>query len=123
MDDLKQLIPLKNSLQQSSKFQEISDKILSRVKDIPNLSEHRTNNELIALVCNLIENLVKKKYNLNKLELLLFTFKRALPDLTIEEEQIIKSAVEFLHVNKLIKKISTTLQINQYIKNFFLKST
>ena len=121
MDDLKTLVPLKNSLQQSSKFQQISDLILCRVKDIPNLIEHKTNNELIVFVCNLIENLVKKKYNLNKLELLIYTLKRAV-DINADEEQIVKSAVEFLHVNKLIKKISSLTQINQYIKNFFLKS-
>lgn len=121
MDDLKQLVPLKNSLQQSSKFQQISDLILCRIKDIPNLSDHKTNNELIVFICNLIENLVKKKYNLNKLELLLFTLKRSV-ELSPDEEQIVKASVEFLHVNKLIKKISSVSQINQYLKKFFLKS-
>ncbi len=121
MDDLKQLVPLKNSLQQSSKFQQISDLILCRVKDIPNLQEHRLNNELIVLICNLIENLVKKKYNLNKLELLLFTLKRAV-ELSPDEEELVKSAVEFLHVNKLINKIATSAQLKQYVKKFFLKS-
>ena len=121
MDDLKQLVPLKNSLQQSSKFQQISDLILCRIKDVPNVEEHKTNNELIVFMCNLIENLVKKKYNLNKLELLVFTLKRAV-ELSPEDESIVKNAVEFLHANKLINKIATSSQLKQYIKKFFLKS-
>jgi hypothetical protein len=122
MDDkkLQTLVPLKHSLKQSFKFQDISSKLLCRLKDIPNVGECKLDVELIKFVCSNIEILCKKKYKIDKLELLLFTMKK-LVDLTAEDEQHIKSVVEFLHTNKLIKLPSNLVVLGYGAKQFFLK--
>lgn len=118
-----ELIPIKNSLKQSVKFQQISDMILEKIKVIPNIIEHRTNIELINLICNIIEYFCKKKYKIDKCNLLIYTLKRVITTLTSDEEEIIKNTIEYLHANKLILSISTFKYSITYLKNFFLKKT
>lgn len=116
-----ELIPIKNSLKQSVKFQQISDLILEKIKVIPNILDHKTNIELINLICNIIEYFCKKKYKIDKANLLLYTLKRVIPTLTSDEEEVIKNTIEYLHDNKLILSISTFKYSMTYLKNFFLK--
>ena len=99
------LVPLKNSLKQTVKFQQISDKILELLKVVPDIESLKHSNELIQYICNLIELYSKKKYKINKKNLLLFTMNRVLT-LTEEDMNTIKSTVQYLHENKPIKKIT-----------------
>ena len=116
---LKKLIPLKHSLKQVSKFQKISDMILCYLNDIPEIDVHKTSNELILLIMNLIEHLVRKKLNIDKKLLLISTLSRALKEpLTDEEKLTIESAIEFLHSNKLIKKITNLENIKFFLKEY-----
>jgi len=110
-----ELVIPKNSLHQSVKFQEISDKVLARLKTIPEIDSQKHSLELVEFICNLIEALVKKKHKLNKENLLLYTLKRA-TDLNEDDIALIKEAIQYLHENKLIKKISNFSYIGSYIK-------
>ena len=113
-----ELVPLKNSLKQSIKFQTISDKILTTLKTIPDIDGKKLSIELIEYMCNLIEHLVKKHYKLDKANLLLFTLNRAS---TLSEAEMIavKETIQYLHDNKLIKKVPLLSHILQYSKTFF----
>lgn len=115
-----QLIPLKNSLKSSVKFSKISDVILERIKDIPDIEAQKLSLELISFVCNLIEYHTKHKYKLNKENLLLFTLKRVV-SLSPEEESVIKNCIEYLHTNKLIKSVTKVSYVSQYLKNALKK--
>jgi len=116
LNDISHMVPLKHSLMQSAVFKEISDNMLVYIKQVPNLDEHKLNNELILLLCNLIENLCKKKHKIDKLNLLITTMKRVIP-LSESDEQVIKQAVEFLHSNKTIREVAKS----KYAKFFLAK--
>ena len=101
------LVPLKHSLKQANKFQTISDKILLNLKEsIPDIESQKLSVELIEYVCNLIELYVKHSYKLNKENLFIFTLKRVV-NLSDDETEFIKKTIQYLHDNKLIKKITS----------------
>lgn len=114
------LVPLKNSLKQSVKFQSISDAIVERLKQVPDLEAQKLSLELISFICNLIEYYSKHKYKINKENLLLFTLKRVV-SLSEEEERVIKDAITYLHTNKLIKSVSKLTYLLEYSKNALKK--
>jgi len=120
---IKKLIPLKNTLLQSNKFKTISDQILCYMTEIPDLEEHSTSNELILLIMNLIEYLVKKKLNINKKDLLLQTMSRAIPTLSDADKIIISNAIEFIHANKLITKITRIDSVKNFLKAYICKNS
>ena len=114
------LIPLRNNLKASVKFQQISDIILERIKTIPDIETQKLSMELISFVCNLIEYYTKHKYKINKENLLLFTLKR-LVSLSAEEEVVIKNVIEYLHINKLIKSVGRLNYLIEYGKTALKK--
>lgn len=114
------LVPLKNSLKASVKFQAISDVIVERIKLIPDLEAQKLSLELISFICNMIEYHAKHKYKLNKENLLLFTLKRVV-SLTEEEEKVVKDGINYLHTNKLIKSVSKFTYALEYGKNVLKK--
>ena len=111
------LIPLKNSLKQQSKFQRISDEIIENLKQIPELDVKSV--ELIQHICNIIEHLVRKHYKLDKENLLVYTIKRAIPDVTDEDIEFVKKTVQYLLDNSLISKVKLTKYVSLYTKKFF----
>lgn len=117
--DLNILVPLKNSLKQSVKFQQISDVIVEKLKLI-NIDGNKHSIELINFIANLIEYLVKHKYKINKENLLIFSLKRVV-ELSSEDEDIIRNTIQYLHDNKLILKVSKIKYILEYSKNLIKK--
>jgi hemoglobin-like flavoprotein len=121
-EKLLKLVPLRNSLKQLSKFEQIANQIVEYIKQIPNLSNEKNNLELIALVCNCIEFLCKKKYKINKENLLIYALKKALgEEFSQEDEVLVKKHIEYLHSNKLIKTVSKITITGEFLKGFFLK--
>jgi hypothetical protein len=121
MDNIQlNLVPLKHSLKQSAKFQSISNAIVERLKEVPEIEQCKLSLELISFVCNLIEYYAKHKYKINKQSLLIFTLKRVV-SLSEEEEKLIRDSIEYLHVNGLIKSVSKVSFAVQYLKNALKK--
>lgn len=114
------LVPLRHSLKQSVKFQQISDIILERLKVVPDIEGQKLSLELVSFVCNLIEYYAKHKYKINKESLLLFTLKRIV-SLSEEEEKLIKDGISYLHTNKLIKSVSKLGYLLEYGKTALKK--
>jgi hypothetical protein len=102
---------LKNSLQSHSIYELLSQKIVDEIKKIPNVLGLKMNSEMTALVCTLVENCVQKDHKIDKKKLvtqvlsLVFT-------LTQPEVLQIRSQIEFLLDNKLIKKLQENYPIN-----------
>ena len=66
MADL-QVIPLRNNLFKDWQIVEIKSKIINRINELHiNNSKYRTDQEFLILICNLIEHLVNKKYNIDE---------------------------------------------------------
>ena len=60
------LVKTQNSLRTDEKKTKIKNVIVSSAKEFENLSTYKSNNEFLSLICNLIENLVKKNIKLTK---------------------------------------------------------
>ena len=79
----------------------IKDKIIS----IPNYKDLRLDVELTCFVCNLVENGTTKKGAGVDKKALVLELMTELFSLNVSEQQQVKSQIEYLFSNKMIKKI------------------
>jgi len=122
MTDL-QIVPLKNNLLLDWKKQDVKSKIISRINELNmNLTNYKTDNEFIILICNLVEYLVSKKDSINKKELVLSVF-NDLYGLTPEEQDHLKNTIDIIHLQNKIKKISYWKLFKCGISEFFFKKS
>ena len=120
MSDLSH-IPLRSNLLQNYKFIEVKQKIISRLTELHlNDNKFRIDNELLVLLCNLIEHLVKKSDCISKKELSIDILK-TIYNLSTEEEASISNNIQFIWSNKMIKKISNYKLFKTGIKEWFFK--
>lgn len=120
MSDLS-IIPLKNSLAVDAKRIEVKSKIISRINELGLvLAQYKTSNELLLLVLNLIEYLVSKKDKINKKELAIEIMTEIF-QLNDQEKQAVAENIEFLWINKAIKKVSMFKLFCAGVKEWFFK--
>ena len=118
-----QIIPLKNNLLLDWKKQDVKTKIISRVNELNiNVSQYKTDNEFLTLICNLIEYLVTKKDNINKKELVLSVY-NDLFGLTPEEQETLKNNIDIVHLQKKIKAVSYWKLFKCGVKEFIFKKS
>jgi hypothetical protein len=99
---------------------EIKSKIVSRLTELKlNDAKYKSNPDVILLVCNLLENLIKNK-KINKKQLLLDIFVQ-LYNIQAPDRAIIETNIEFLHSNKSIRKLSKFYLFCCSIREYFLK--
>lgn len=96
----------KNELAQDIKLAEIKNKIVERLEKIEDLQQYKLNNEFLVLTCNLIEFYVKKKYNIDKMNLVINIYDRIFANLSDDEKATIRQNIQFIWNNGHIKKIS-----------------
>lgn len=115
------IVEVKNLLANDIKRIQIKSKIINRIKELGlNLVAYRMNNELLLLILNLIEHLVLKKDKINKKELAI-EIVNELFQLTPPEKQTISDNIEFLWINKAIKKVSFWKLFKAGICEWFFK--
>jgi len=120
MADLTLIVP-KNNILVESKKQEIKIKICNRLKDLNiDISKYKTDPQLILLIAELIEFLVNKKDYIDKQELLIMVISEFI-GLDDNDKNIIKSSIDFVNKNKLIKKPSYYKLFICGIKELFFK--
>lgn len=87
------------------KIQEIKQKVIERLAELKlNDVKFKNNNDVLLLVCNLVEHMVKQK-KIKKKEIVLDII-QTVYNPTAAERIIIDGSIEFLHSNKAIKKLS-----------------
>jgi len=105
MDNL-EIIPLRSNLLNNYKYIQTKTQIIDRIEKLHlNDIKFKSDSEMLVLVCNLIEHLITKKDGISKIDLVLDIYRHlygVLPD----EEAVIKSNINFVHSNKMIKKVS-----------------
>ena len=100
------LVSIQNQLGVDIKKNDVKQKILSRVTELGlNNSNYKNNQELLLLICNLVEFLLKKKDKISKKEMVLDIL-NTLFNLQPQEIQAYQSNIEFLHQSKMIKQVS-----------------
>jgi hypothetical protein len=116
-----QIVPLKNNILIDFKKQEVVTKIIERVNELKlNIPLYKNCQEFLTLVCNLIEYLIEKKDNLNKIEICLLIYQQ-LFGLTPEEQEILKNNINIIHLQKKIKKPSLYKLFRCTISEYFKK--
>lgn len=101
--DVSNIIVPKNELLANIKFNKLVEYIVKEIQNIPEHQQFRNDLELIKLICNIIENKVVKKDEVDKKAAVVEGLKRAF-NLADSELKNIDTFIEFLHKNKKIKK-------------------
>jgi hypothetical protein len=101
-----EVVQLKNNLLTDFRKSEIKTAIVNQLTEKALIDKKYTNDtQFLEYLTNLIEFLVKKDDKINKKDLALEIFK-TLFGATEEELDLIGRNVEYLHSNKVIKKVS-----------------
>jgi hypothetical protein len=100
------IIQPENSLKSSIKFNDIKNIIVERISKFENLQQYKLDIEFLKLVANMIEFQVKKKYGIDKKDLLLKIYDQSFQNLSDDEKETIKKNIEFIFQNNHIKKVS-----------------
>jgi len=121
MADKLELVSITPTLALEVKVNEIKTRIVQRLIDLK-LSDHKykMSNDVLLLVCNLVEHLVKDK-KLNKKNLVL-EIMHSVYVLQNGERSQLELAVEFLHSNKAIKKLSRFYLFCVGVMEYFTRS-
>jgi hypothetical protein len=121
MSDNMDLISITPTLALEIKQNEIITKIVNRLTELKlNDQRFKLNPDVILLVCNLLENLVKNK-KINKRQLLLDVFNQIYV-LQPQDIATVDSQIEFLHSNKSIKKLSKFYLFCCSMREYFFKN-
>ena len=116
-----QIIPLKNNLLLDFRQTEIRTKIITRLSELGLTNQqYKMDNELLTLVCNLVEHLVMKKDNISKKDLVI-SILVGIFELTEEEKATLSNNIEFLWSNSLIKKVSFYKLFKVSVREYFKK--
>jgi len=99
------LVAITPNLALEIKRNEIKDKVIKRLDELKLLdTKYKMNNDILLLICNLVEHLIKDK-KINKKDFVLDIFQHIF-NIDETEKQIVSSNIEFLHSNGAIKKLS-----------------
>lgn len=129
MSDPLHYIKTKNSLRKKEKLHVIKKCVLDKIRNDMDLSKLRSNglieNELILFVCSCIEELVKKKYGINKKDFVVEILNELFNVVLTQTELIqVESQIEFAYENQLIKKVDVNFKVKMilwdWIKRKFL---
>lgn len=91
------------------------------VKDLQrNPDRSKTDVSCIIRCCQLIENLVKKKYKLDKFEILFRVFENLFGQLSGPEREFLQKTVQSILADKRIKKVGIPKEIYSYAKKVFI---
>jgi hypothetical protein len=115
------LISITPNLANEIKQNEIKAKIIGRLTELKLIdAKYKLSTDVLLLVANLLEHLVKDK-KLNKKQLLLDIFVSVF-NIQAQDRVQIESQLEFLHSNKAIKKLSKFYLFFCGICEYFKKS-
>ena len=105
-------IRLKGSLKKHVIKNQLIDMISDRIKAaIPNLVTLAKDLELLKLVCNCVENAVKKHSKLDKKEVVNAIYKKLFPLLTEKDIEEMSSNIDMLHYNGMIQRIAYSTKV------------
>lgn len=107
-----------NQFKRDVKFKQIVDYVVKDIKQNPKL--HKQYSSVLTRACNLIENSVLKKDNINKFDLLVDIYKVLFNDMQSHEIDILRLNVQDLLDNKSIKKVSNKKIVYNYFADAFI---
>lgn len=127
MSDLKTskssgVVPLKNSLKSKQKVKQIFNELRLFLENTygEDIKDLKLSLELLEHICNKVEFLVKKEYNINKMDFVISFFDLVF-NLTEQEKEILKENIEYLINNKVVLKFSTIYRLSLKTYNYIKK--
>lgn len=111
------LITVKNGLVKVQKQNDVLLVLREKLATYPATYALKSCNEFLLYVCKLIEAVILKKDKIIKIDFLVTLYRQLFVGLTEPEVTLIKSGVEFLHSNQMIKNIKSSKRV----KSYFLK--
>lgn len=113
------LIEPKHGLATDVRHHEIKAKIVQRISEMGlQQPKYKMDTNLLNLLCELTEFLVSKDTGVSKKELVLEVISD-LYGITDDERQALGNTIEFLHKNKLIRRVSMYRLFKTTVKEFF----
>lgn len=76
----------------------------------------------VTHACQLVENMVKKKDKIDKLELVIMVFSKIFQHLQPAEIDLIKGFVQFALDSKLVKRVSTYAQTYYFVRKVIINN-
>lgn len=119
--DTLELVKPKFNLVGAQTTAQLVDYIVKKLQGIDNLATMKTDPEIIKYICNLVENVFydNKALKLDKKQIVFQILRKVIPILTDDDVLSIGKTIEFLHSNKLIKKISKSKTLTYKALRFF----
>jgi hypothetical protein len=112
----------KNSLKKRDKQQKIINAIKEKVQSLHNHESLRNGQsidpELILMICNCVENVIKKKAGLNKKEFVIEVLKSIFGNLTDNEIAHVDTQCQYNFDNGLIEKIPILYKTGSILYNY-----
>jgi len=102
------------------KKQQIINYIVEDLKKNPILSKNDVAS--VSRACQLIENMVKKKDKIDKLELVISIFNKIFMHLQPAEVDVIKNVVQFVLDSKLIHKVRMSVKVYSYVRKVVINN-
>lgn len=116
-----QLIPLRNNLLVDFKYTEAKNQIIARLTELHLCdAKYKNDNQLLNLICELVEHLIVKKDKIAKKDLVIDVY-LGLFGLTDDEKKTLENNINFLWSNQMIKKVSMYKLFKTGIKEWFRK--
>jgi hypothetical protein len=115
------LVQPANTLKTTIKKSKIATEIITELQKITDLPSLKNDLEFLTYVCNLVENMVSNKSNIDKTSLILEIFSKLFPDITPTEIQQIESNIQYLINNFKIKKIPIITFIGKTVYSYLKK--
>ena len=123
-DNLSYIKP-KNSLKKKDKYLKLLNAIKEKIMTLENYQSLRNNNiidpELILMVCNCVENSIKKKAGIDKKKLVIEILTDVFGGLNASEVTHIESQCQYNFENELIEKIPTLYKAGYITLNYLKK--
>ena len=113
------MFKFKNNIKSHVIFNKTVDQIIEELKkEIPKIHEMKEQPELILLICNCVENIIKKSDNCDKKKIVIEVMK-SLFNLNNEEITKVDSSIECFCSNNMITKIKKIEKIGIMFGNWF----
>lgn len=110
------LVKRKHGFKRGVRIKQIVDYIVNDLRQFPNLVI--SNLEILSRACNLIENSIRKKDGVGKFEVLVDVYKILFVGIAQHDFDLLKSQVQSLLDNKVIKRIPYSKRIIKYSFRF-----
>lgn len=115
-------VKTKHSLFEASQRSALCVAICDRVREVDNYEKLKFDNELLIFLCSCVENSIDKKDKIKiDKKTLVFEVLDKLFDMSSDDKAIISASIEFLHSNKLIKKVGVLKKYSRLATDWFLK--